>query len=473
RPSPILLRRVDLLSMDPTIGEVAAVDVLVENGRIARIGHDLAASEAELIDGRGKILMPGMADGHRHVWECAEIGRLVKTNLRQFAAQYQIWKMKWMPCATAEDHAFIAYYGGLQALDSGVTALIDHAHAQFSPDRAAAAAQGLKASGVAGWYAHQVSHDIDYGPGDTVALSYANKLRAAFTNDAHWRSVLRVRDEVLGDADAPLRLGVALSNGSKGQTLSDIADQEIGRARALGVKLITHHAGGAGGHAAGRFGHRGAGIIDLHEAGLLGPDIHCSHGVTLSPEELELLRRTDGMVCATPIAESFPSRPMARRDPVLSRAWKAGVRTGLGVDVPLALTGDYFEHLRAAFLSLYADAESEAAVSDIKSADLLSFATRGGCEAMRLGDISGRIALGMRADMILIDLNRAGAPLAGGLADKVVNFAARSDVDSVWVAGRRLKADGRMIGVDWKALNAKMAAIQERIHAQAQTITFS
>nr|WP_314435450.1 amidohydrolase family protein [uncultured Brevundimonas sp.] len=468
-----LIKGADLLSMDARLGEIFGADILLQADKVVQVGRDLPAGDAAVIDGRGKILMPGMADGHRHVWECAEIGRLVKTNIRQFAAEYQLWKMKWMPCATAEDHYFAAYYGGLQAIDSGVTALIDHAHAQYTPELAVAAARGLKDSGVAGWYAHQVSHSIDYGPGDTIPLAHANRLRGAFTSDEHWVSVRRVQDEILSDQGAPLQLGVALSNGSKGQPLEVIGDEEIGRARHMGIRLITHHASGAGGHPAGHFGHRETGIRDLYEAGLLGPDIHCSHGVTLSADELDLLHQTGGMVCPTCIAESFPSRPMARRDPCLSRARKAGVKTGMGIDVPLALTGDYFEHIRAAFLSLYAGEESEAAMADYTSKDMLDFATRGGYDAMRLGDVAGSIAEGRRADLVLLDMNRAGAPMAGSLADRVVNFAARSDIDSVWVAGRLLKSGGRMVGVDWRTLNARMAEMQTRIHAQAQTITFT
>lgn len=468
-----LIRRADVLTMDGAVGEVLATDVLIEGGRIAAIGRDLAVADAEVVDGRGRILMPGMADGHRHVWQVADIGRLVKTNIRQFAADYQIRKMKWMACATAEAHYFLGLYGGLQAIDSGVTAVVDHAHAQHRPDLAVAAAQGLRDSGIGGWYCHQVSHSIDYGPGDTVTLAHANALRGAFTSDLHWDSVRRVQTEVLSDAAAPLQLGVALSNGSKGQTLEDIGNLEIGRARALGVRLITHHCGGTGSHPAGRFGHRGTGIRDLHDAGLLGPDIHCSHGLNLDAEELELLRLTEGMVCGTPVAESFPSRPQPRRDPILARARSAGVRTGMGIDVPLALTGDYFEHVRAAFLSLYADPESEAAMANWTSTDVLDLATRSGHAAMRLGDISGQIAVGRRADLVLLDMDRAGAPLVGGLADRVVNFAARSDIDSVWVAGRRLKRDGRMTRFDWRTLNDQMRVITERIEDRVRQITFA
>jgi cytosine/adenosine deaminase-related metal-dependent hydrolase len=48
---------------------VAGQDVLVENGRIAKVGRGLGASaRTEVIDGTGKTLLPGLIDSHTHVW---------------------------------------------------------------------------------------------------------------------------------------------------------------------------------------------------------------------------------------------------------------------------------------------------------------------------------------------------------------------------------------------------------------------
>jgi hypothetical protein len=48
-----------------------------------------------------------------------------------------------------------------------------------------------------------------------------------------------------------------------------------------------------------------------------------------------------------------------------------------------------------------------------------------------------------------------------------------ADIDSVWVAGRARKRNGKMLGVDWVKMKTQLAAVQRRIHAQAQTITFT
>src|SRR5258708_27682587 len=76
-----IVRGADLLTMDSELGECLETDVLIEDGKIAAIGKALQREGAEIVEARGKILMPGMIDGHRHVWEGIDAGRLVKTHL--------------------------------------------------------------------------------------------------------------------------------------------------------------------------------------------------------------------------------------------------------------------------------------------------------------------------------------------------------------------------------------------------------
>ena len=76
--SSLLISGADLLTMDPALQEIEGGDVLVENGKISAVGKGLALDGAEVIDARGMILMPGMCDGHRHVWQIIDAGRLAK-----------------------------------------------------------------------------------------------------------------------------------------------------------------------------------------------------------------------------------------------------------------------------------------------------------------------------------------------------------------------------------------------------------
>src|SRR5262245_41650166 len=50
----------------PGVGTVAA-DVGISGGRIAAVGENLAASSADVLDARGKVVLPGIFDPHVHI----------------------------------------------------------------------------------------------------------------------------------------------------------------------------------------------------------------------------------------------------------------------------------------------------------------------------------------------------------------------------------------------------------------------
>jgi cytosine/adenosine deaminase-related metal-dependent hydrolase len=92
---------------------------------------------------------------------------------------------------------------------------------------------------------------------------------------------------------------------------------------------------------------------------------------------------------------------------------------------------------------------------------------------MRLGDMTGTISVGKRADLVLLRTDRIGFTMLGSLADRVLNFASLADVDSVWVAGQARKRNGQMIGVNWGDLKSQVAEAQKRIGPLAASITFT
>ena len=138
----------------------------------------------------------------------------------------------------------------------------------------------------------------------------------------------------------------------------------------------------------------------------------------------------------------------------------------------MALTQDYFENMRCAFWNLYLDPEGAAIAKEYKSADTLDFTTALGAKALRLGDVTGTITIGKRADLVLLRTDRYGFGMMGSLADRVLNFAQLPDVDSVWASGKAVKRNGQMIGVNWATMKARLHAIQERLEAQTATINF-
>jgi cytosine/adenosine deaminase-related metal-dependent hydrolase len=468
-----LIRGADLLTMDPTLGEMTDTDVLIENGRIAAIGGNLTApAGAEIVEAAGMILMPGMIDGHRHVWEFFDLGRKVKSHPRDYATTYQHWKMRTIVSMTPEDHYLAELIGGLHAIESGVTSVLDYAHGQTTEENAVAAARGIKDSGVAGWFAFQLGVSSAYKPGDTVSLEKASGQRVATTTETHWKTAARIHQEVFSDSSAPMQFALAPSAG-QGKPIP-VIKEEWARVRGTGVKMLALHVHKPATPApAGHMGHRDNGILDLHEAGLLGPDFHISHANRLTAEELKILRETGGMVCATTMGE-FPYMMEGHRGPpVHGRARAAGVPCGVGIDAILALPGEYFEHVRAALWSHYLEEESRQLVDAYQSADVLDFVTGMGARAIRLGDVAGTITKGKRADLVLLSTKRIGFGMAGTLADRVVTFGTTPDVDSVWIAGKARKRNGVLLGVDWAKLKTQLVEAQERVGRQAATVTFT
>ena len=66
-----LIRSATILTMDDRLGDIAVGDLLVDGDRVAAIGRDIAAADADVIDGRGKVVIPGLVNAHMHTWQTA------------------------------------------------------------------------------------------------------------------------------------------------------------------------------------------------------------------------------------------------------------------------------------------------------------------------------------------------------------------------------------------------------------------
>jgi cytosine/adenosine deaminase-related metal-dependent hydrolase len=472
-----LIRGADLLTMDPTLGEQLATDVLVDNGRVEAIGTGLSAEGAEVIDAQGMILMPGMIDGHRHVWETISMGHMSK--LAPSVYPYFPWANAAVISMEPEDHYIAELAGGLQAVDSGVTSIVDFAHCADTEAKTMSAAQGLKESGIGGWFTFQLGKSTPpIKLGDTInSLEIFGGARRADggATEEHWNTVDRLQQDLFNDSSAPLQLGLAPALGT-GSPIDEIKD-DWARVRSTGVQLLAAHMHKPNPnrrYPAGVMGHTDSGVPDLQDAGLLGPDYHVAHANRLTAEELQMFKINGCHIAATTMGE-FPYMGWgAWRGPsVHGRARAAGVAVGIGMDVPLALPGDYFEHVRGSFWNQYTSPEGLAIANTYQGADSLDFVTALGAKAIRRGEQTGSITVGKSADLVLLSTDRFGFGTLGSLANRVVTFASREDIDSVWIAGQAKKRHGEMLGVDWSSIKARLQEAQDRVHQKMDTITWN
>ena len=50
-------------------GKIVATDLLVQDGKIAKVAENITADNAEVIDVNGKLIAPGLVDVHVHLRE--------------------------------------------------------------------------------------------------------------------------------------------------------------------------------------------------------------------------------------------------------------------------------------------------------------------------------------------------------------------------------------------------------------------
>ena len=72
-PKELLIKGGHVVTVDPELGDLPVGDVLVADGVITAVGPDLAPATAgvEVVDAAGRLVIPGLVDTHRHVWQGA------------------------------------------------------------------------------------------------------------------------------------------------------------------------------------------------------------------------------------------------------------------------------------------------------------------------------------------------------------------------------------------------------------------
>lgn len=456
-----LIRGADVLTMDSQQGELKATDVLMDKGRIAEIGRGVSAAGATVVEASGMILTPGFVDGHRHTWQAILLGTLVRTSPRS-RTYFEFINEKCGVAMRPEDVYLGNYLGGLLALNNGVTCLVDHAHICHTPEKADAAARGLKDSGVGGFFCYQITFSPTYGPGTKIKASEASNEFHGGPDETHFKNAVVVRDKYFSASSDPLQFGVGLSNPEFAPRTPESIREEMSRAQKLGAKLITQHI----------YGTRVPGlpetyrvITDYQNAGLLAKGYHISHANNVDEDEIKWLRDAGAGLCALPMGEQGLS--------ALVRAKNGGLPAGIGVDVTVQNDPNFFEVIRAAYASIGRTPEGRKVSQSMESVDVLNYATLEGARAIGMDTQIGSITAGKRADLVLVKTGRLDFAAAGSLADRVVNFARPEDVDSVWVAGVQVKKNGQMTGVDWVRLRTRMLEAQAYVVEKAAQIEFT
>ncbi|HEY2223939.1 amidohydrolase family protein [Actinomycetospora sp.] len=431
---PVVLRGGTVLTLDGAHTVLTGADVLVVDDRIAGIGPDLAVpGGTEEIDARGGIVMPGMIDTHRHMWQTAMRGYGADWTL----TQYFVWY--YLEHGTAfrpEDVHAGNLVGALEAIDAGVTTTVDWSHGLQTPDHADAAADALEAV-----------------PGRFV-LAYGNIADAP----ANWTASPGFRDFVerrmSGSRDM---LGFQLAFDVTGDpSFPEKPAFEV--ARELGLPVTTH---------AGVWGATNdEGIRLMHDHGFATPETVYVHAASLSADSYHRIAATGGSISVS--TESEQSAGQGYPPTWALRAHDLPV--SLSMDTTVWWSGDLFSAMRTTLGAdrsrehLEAHAKGETVThAALRAEQVVDWATRGGARALGRDDL-GSLEVGKKADVVLIrnESSPAMFPLLHPYGH-VAFQAQRGDVEAVIVDGRVVKRDHRLVGVDLAAARRTVDATVDHL----------
>ena len=439
-PERLLLHGGYVLSMDQRVGEMTA-DVLIEDEAISAIGPDLDVSDAARIDVTGDVVMPGFVDTHRHTWQTPFRGVCADWTLEEY---FRGIRMTVSPNCSADDVFAGNYVGALEALDAGVTTLLDFSHCNNTPEHADAALQGLRDAGIRAMFAY------GYFPSPVAGPTFGE-------DEQRLANARRIREQLLPSDDGLVTMGIALTE--CGLLPFDQTIAEARSAREMGVPMVLHTGCSWGLRVT-------EGVPELEHHDLLGPDqvhVHCN---TLDERDFRRLAEHDCKVSSSPETEL----QMGMGHPVIARALAHGMRPSLSCDVMSSNSGDMFAQMRLG-LQFERCMRNDAFNAenrmperlDLTVRDALHWATANGAHAMGLEGRIGSLTVGKQADLVVIGGGRLNMTPMADPVGCLVAQANPSNVKHVLIAGRVLKRDGKLCGIDLGRARGLAHAASERV----------
>ncbi len=427
----VVLRGGTVLTMDDRRTVLDGADVLVVGDRIAAVGPGLDVPDGTVeIDASGGIVMPGMIDTHRHMWQTAVRGYGADWTLTQyFVWNYLDHGKKFRP----QDIHAGNLVSALEALEAGVTTSVDWSHNLHTVEHADAAVDALEA--VPGRFVFAYGN-IQAGPWE-------------------WSATPEFRDFVERRMPRTDMLGFQMAFDVTGDPeFPEQAAFEV--ARDLGAPVTTH---------AGVWGATDDnGIRLMHEHGFMTPETVYVHAATLSDDSYQRIAATGGSASVAAESESscgqgYPSSWALRRH---------GIPISLSMDTSVWMSGDLFSAMRGTLNADRTREHHEAHAGKetvthlaVRTADVVEWATRGGARALGLDDTVGSLEAGKKADVVLIknDDSPVMFPILNPYGHVVLQ-AQRGDVHTVLVDGRVVKHEHRLVDAD---LPGARRAVEETI----------
>lgn len=439
----ILIRNAIVLTMDDRIGAFRDADVLIAGDRIADVGPGLVVDDAEIVEGRGRIVIPGLVNVHMHTWQTGLRGLTSNMTL----LEYFRWVHRGLATAFAPEDIHIATLAGaLGQINAGTTTLGDWCHNNPTPAHTDAAVSALFESGIRSVFLHG-SPKPDPKPG-----------QPHFSEVPHPRhEIERLLATRFTSCDQLVTLGLAIL-GPHYSTL-DVADADFRLAREFGLVASMHQGGGA---------PKTPGGWEILEArGLVGPGLNIVHGNDLSDEQIARFVAAGVSFTVAPENELTQGHGW----PITGRVIAAGGQPTFGVDIESLVSADMFTVGRMAIGCQRGldNAASRVATGSIPQApsvttrDALRWITIEGARMLGLDDRIGSLTPGKQADITILDATAWNMWPVHDPYSTVIMQAGIGNVESVLIGGRFMKRDGKLLCDGAPRVRDALAASGRRI----------
>jgi cytosine/adenosine deaminase-related metal-dependent hydrolase len=428
------------------------VALAVEGQSIVAIGPTDAVLQnyprAALYDGRGKALLPGLINCHAHMSAVVERG---------FNEDFGFPNTARLPTSPGsllegDERALMVQVAALEAIRTGTTTIVENV------GNIAGHASALAASGLRCVFAESV-RDAENVRGPMMPERYA------MTEDPRFSA--RLRDEGMQRIEDLFSAWHGAENGRisvfPAAGLVETSSPELLQAvrafaeeRGVGYTIHLNQSRAEFEFMVRYHGVRPSEYLAQHD--FLGPRLFAAHARYVNDEEIALLGRS-----RTTISHQAAMAANRGVSPPIPALRAAGCNMALGTDNN---TNDLFEVMRIALVTerirRNRDGDDVPGLQP-QPEDILADATQGGARAVQQEEELGTLEVGKKADLLVIDTQRAHLVPAGRLLSAVVHSGHPGDIESVMIDGQFVMRDREVTTMDEAAIIQEADRVGKRI----------
>jgi cytosine/adenosine deaminase-related metal-dependent hydrolase len=449
----VIFANTTVVNADATLDDVALV---VDGDRIVAIGPTPAILKqyrpADVYDGRGKALLPGLINCHQHMAAVLERGFNEDFGFPNSAG------LKVSPASLlqGDERSLMIQVAALESIKTGTTTIVENT-SNIMPNAATLAATGLRCV-----FAESV-RDSENVPGPMSPEGLANTTEAPrFSAQLRDQGMQRISDLFTAwhgknGGRVSVFPAASLSETSSPELL--MAVREFAEQHDLGYTIHLSQSTWERDFMKKWHGVTPPAFLD--RAGFLGPRLFAAHCRYVDNADIELLgsRR----IILTHQANMAGNRGVI---PPVAKMRAAGVTIALGTDNN---TNDVFSVMKVALLT-----ERISRTEDVRPGtrpqpeDMLADVTQGGAAAVNQQAQLGTLEVGKKADIIVVDTMKAYLQPNGRIISAIVHGGNSSDVESVMVDGEFIMRENKVLTMDEPAIIAEAAKVGRRIWDQVK-----